>query len=120
MAKVLVIDDSPLIRAILGDYLHDLGHVAYLAATAAEALSLCAEQRPDLVIKDLVMKDTDPDALMRDLRLGNSALPIVVCTTSGRRQEVCAAIRAGADDFLIKPFSRMDVLRLLERYANAG
>ena len=59
MSKVLVIDDSPLVRAILCDYLRDLGHEPLAAGTAAEALSLCASEEPDLVIKDLIMQDAE-------------------------------------------------------------
>ncbi|MGE5549288.1 MAG: response regulator [Bacteroidota bacterium] len=116
MAKVLVVDDSPLVRVILCDFLRDLGHEAISAGTADEAISLCGAHHPDLVIKDLVMEDTDPCALMDDLRRIIPGLPIVICSTMGRRQEICAAIRAGATDFLVKPFGRDDVSSLMQHY----
>jgi len=117
MAKVLVIDDSPLVRMIVCDYLRDLGHEPLPAATAAEALSLCAAHDPDLVIKDLIMENTDPMVLMRELRDLRADLPIVVCSTIGRRQEICEALRAGANDFFVKPIGRVEIANLIQRYA---
>ncbi|MCL6614235.1 MAG: response regulator [Firmicutes bacterium] len=117
MARVLVVDDSPLVRVILCDLLRDLGHEPIPAGTADEALVLCARYDPDLVIKDLVMEDADPILFMEELRAINAELPIVVCSTIGRRQEICQALRAGANDFLVKPIDRAEVARVVERYA---
>ena len=116
MAKVLVVDDSSLLRTVLCDYLRDLGHEPLAASTPVEAIALCASHRPDLVIKDLIMKDTNPTALMKDLRRHRSDLPIVICSTSGMRREIRDALHAGADDFLIKPFSRHDIDVLIRRH----
>ena len=119
MAKVLVVDDSPLVRVILCDYLRELGHEALAAGTAVEALSLCAVHDPDLVIKDLIMEDTDPILLMEELREIDENVPIVVCSTIARRKEICDALRAGARDFLVKPIGRSEVARVVERYARS-
>lgn len=119
MSKVLVIDDSPLVRAILCDYLRDLGHEPLAAGTAAEALSLCAAYEPDLVIKDLVMEDTDPIILMEELLEIDADVPIVIISTIARRQEICEALRAGARDFMVKPLARDEVARVVQRYARA-
>ncbi|MGE5599750.1 MAG: response regulator, partial [Bacteroidota bacterium] len=91
MAKVLVIDDSPLLRTVLCDYLRDLGHEPVPAGTAREALRLCREQRPDLAIKDLLMEGLDPHLFLDDLRRIIPDLPVVICSTIARRQEICAA-----------------------------
>ncbi len=114
MTKVLVVDDSPLVRIVLCDYLHDLGCEALPAHTAEEALSLCRTHRPDLVIKDLIMEGTDTYVLMAELRDIIPNLPIVICSTIGRRSEICAAIRKGANDYLIKPFGLAEVANLLQ------
>jgi len=116
MAKVLVIDDSPMVRAVLLDYLDRLGHQSLAAASATEALSICTASQPDLVIKDLYMADTDPTELMQDLRRCRANLPIVVCSTSGQKHEIFVAIQNGANDFLLKPFALQDVATLIERY----
>jgi len=117
MARVLVVDDSPLLRVVLCDLLRDLGHEPIPAGTAAEALELCARYDPDLVIKDLIMEDTDPILLMEELRAINAQLPIIVCSTIARRHEICEALRAGATDFLVKPIDRAEVARVIERYS---
>jgi DNA-binding response OmpR family regulator len=119
MARVLVVDDSPLVRAILCDCLRDLGHEAYPAASARQAVFLCRMHRPDLVIKDLLMKDTDLLGLMNQLRLAKKQLPIVVCTTRTHREELVAAMRAGADDFLVKPFAPSEVASVIQRLTAA-
>jgi len=117
MARVLVIDDSPLVRAILGDLLRDLGHDPMVAATAEEAVTMCAQNDFDLAIKDLILGDSDPNELMEELKEVDADLPIVVCSTIARRQEIFDALRSGAIDFLVKPISRDDLDRAVRRYA---
>lgn len=117
MARILVIDDSPLVRAILGDLLRDLGHEPVMAATAEEAVAMCTHSEFDLVIKDLILGDSDPNELMEELKEIDADLPIVVCSTIARRQEIFDALRSGAIDFLVKPISRDDLDRAIRRYA---
>ncbi|NLG84117.1 MAG: response regulator [Firmicutes bacterium] len=116
MARVLVVDDSPLVRVVLCDLLRDLGHEPIPAGTAAEALEFCARYEPDLIIKDLIMEDADPILLMEELRAINAEIPIIVCSTIARRHEICEALRAGAADFLLKPIDRREVAQVIERY----
>lgn len=117
MAKVLVIDDSPLVRTILCDLLRDLGHEPIAAGTSREAVQLCIMHDPDLAIKDLVMEDSDPIILMEELKEIKADLPIVVCSTIARRQEICEALRAGAVDFLIKPIDGKALDKIVNQYA---
>ena len=116
MAKVLVVDDSALMRKMLCDFLRDLGHIPVPAGTVEEALYLCAAAKPDLVIKDLVMKDTDPASFLAQVRSIKSNLPVVICSTAGRQREIFSALKAGAADFLIKPFCPRDIAALVDRY----
>lgn len=117
MAKVLVVDDSPLMRTIIGDYLKNLGHESIPAGTAEEAFAACEDSEPDLIIKDLVMKDTDPLEFLQELMRRKPGLPIVICSTIGRKQEIFSALKAGAVDFLVKPFHPHEVAGLISRYA---
>ena len=116
MARVLVVDDSPVIRLVLCDLVRDLGHEPIPAGTAAEALELCLRYEPDLIIKDLVMEDVDPILFIEEIREINAEIPIIVCSTIAQRHEICEALRAGAADFLVKPIDRAEVARIIDRY----
>lgn len=115
--SVLIIDDDPANRLLLGDLLEASGYAVQRAADGAEALRLAAEHSPTIILLDLVLPDTDGYAVCRELRARSADPTPRIYLMSGldesdaRRQGEAA----GADGFLLKP---LRLAELLERLAN--
>jgi two-component system, OmpR family, KDP operon response regulator KdpE len=106
---VLIVDDEMAIRRFLRVSLAGEGYRVVEASTAAEALEQVAGQRPDAVILDLGLPDRDGLAVIRELREWSS-VPIVVLSVRDREGDKVAALEAGADDYLTKPFGVDELL----------
>ncbi|MGY1636389.1 response regulator transcription factor [Geodermatophilus sp. SYSU D00742] len=104
MAQLLVVEDDERIRTALIRALRERGHAVASAATALAGLQLAVEERPDLVVLDLGLPDLDGGELLRMLR-AVSAVPVIVATARDDDGSVVAALDAGADDYVVKPFS---------------
>ena len=108
MTRVLVVDDEPAIRRALAANLKARGYDADLAATGEEALSLAAGRHPDLVVLDLGLPGMSGLEVIHGLR-GWTEVPIVVLSARETEPDKVAALDAGADDYVTKPFG-MDEL----------
>jgi DNA-binding response OmpR family regulator len=104
MSKVLVVEDDPVVQAALVYALTDLGHVVQAVSTAVAALREAGTNELDLVILDLGLPDLDGVAALRMLR-GVSNVPVIVATARGAESSVVSTLNAGADDYIVKPFS---------------
>jgi two-component system, OmpR family, KDP operon response regulator KdpE len=122
-ALVLVVDDEPQILRALQTNLRGAGYGVATASTAAEALSTAAMRQPDAFILDLVLPDGSGIDVCRELRSWSSA-PILVLSVVGDEPEKVAALDAGADDYVQKPFGIDELLArlraLLRRAAPSG
>ncbi len=107
--RVLVVDDEPPIRKFLRVSLTAHGHHVFEAATGGEALSAVIAHRPDLVILDLGLPDMDGIQVTRTLREWTK-IPILILSVREHEQDKIAALDAGADDYLTKPFSIGELL----------
>ncbi len=103
MPTVLVIDDEQQIRRTLEINLQARGYDVALAATGATALTIAARVKPDVVILDLGLPDLDGLEVLEGLR-GWSAVPIIVLSARDNERDKVAALDAGADDYVAKPF----------------
>ncbi len=110
MKHVLVVDDDPAIRAMIGDYLSEQSVRVSTAANSRDMTRVLTADGVDLVILDLKLGDEDGLEHVRSLR-ENSDLPIIVIT-GHRREEVdrVVGLELGADDYLTKPFSPRELL----------
>jgi len=112
MTRVLVVDDEPQILRALQLKLRGAGYAVDTAATAADALAAAAARPPDAVILDLLLPDGRGTDVARELR-GWSTVPILVLSAVGEEEEKVAALDAGADDYVTKPFSVEELLARL-------
>ncbi len=118
---VLIVDDDPFIRRLIATTLEDVsGFELRQAADGQEAVDASDETPPAIVFLDIDMPRLDGLSACRVLRERHGAdLRIVMLTAAGRDQE-SAARDAGADLFLTKPFSPLDLLRLVDDLAGAA
>jgi two-component system, OmpR family, KDP operon response regulator KdpE len=109
---VLVIEDEPLTRRLLRPALEGQGYRIVEAATATEGLAQASSYNPDLVLLDPGLPDLDGLDVTRRLREWSSA-PIIVISARGQERDKVAALDAGADDYLTKPFTLGELLARL-------
>jgi two-component system KDP operon response regulator KdpE len=107
-----VVDDEPQILRALQTSLRAAGYDVFTAATAEAALTEAAARRPDAVILDLVLPDGNGTTVCRELRTWTSA-PVIVLSAVGDEAEKVAALDAGADDYVTKPFGIDELLARL-------
>lgn len=107
--KILIVDDEPAIRRFLKASLETEGFQIVAAENAAEALTAVAQAKPDLVILDLGLPDLDGMEVIRRVR-ESGALPIVVLSVRNDEPGKVAALDAGADDYMVKPFGVEELL----------
>jgi DNA-binding response OmpR family regulator len=106
--RVLVVDDERKIRDVVGSYLERQGYQVALSEDGESALAAMTEQRPNLVVLDLVLPDIPGEEVARAIR-GVSNVPIVMLTAKSSEDERVAGFELGADDYLVKPFSAREL-----------
>jgi DNA-binding response OmpR family regulator len=104
MPAVLLVEDDSIIRSALVKALTRAGHAVSSVGTAMEGLREVAQHRPDIVVLDLGLPDVDGAAALRMMR-GDSDVPVIVATARSGEANVIRLLNAGADDYVIKPFS---------------
>ena len=111
MARVLVVDDAAFMRKVLTDTLSKGGHeVVGEAANGLEAVDRFRELRPELTTLDITMPEKDGLTALREILSFDPGAKIVMCSALGQESKVLEAIRAGAKDFVVKPFQPERVL----------
>ena len=112
MTRVLVVDDEAPIRRAMRANREARGYVVDLAESGEQALQLAARHHPDVVLLDLGLPTMDGLAVIDGLR-GWSQVPIVVLSARGNERDKVAALDAGADDYVSKPFGMDELLARL-------
>lgn len=104
--RILVVDESRTIRNIQKNTLRTLGHEDVAeAANGLEALASIAKERPDLMLVDWNMPKMDGITLIRKVRETDKALPIIMVTTEAEKSRVLEAVKAGVNNYVVKPFT---------------
>jgi len=108
MKECLVVDDSSVIRKVARRILEDMGFTIREAEDGAQALNRCAEQMPDAILLDWNMPVMDGLQFLQELRSapGGNGPKVVFCTTENDAGQIARALRAGADEYIMKPFDR--------------
>ncbi|HWI62788.1 MAG TPA: response regulator [Symbiobacteriaceae bacterium] len=109
MPRILVVDDEPQIRRFLRAALAAESYDVVEADTVRQALALASAERPDLVILDLGLPDGDGLTVVTSLRTW-SDLPVIILSVRGQESDKIAALDAGADDYLTKPFGAGELM----------
>ncbi len=121
VARVLVVDDEPDIRATIRDILEDEGYEVDLAESAAAAREARRRQRPDVVLLDIWMPDLDGVSLLREWsERGGLPCPVIMISGHGTVETAVEATRLGAWDFLEKPISLAKLLLVVGHALEAG
>ena len=107
----LVVDDSAVIRKVARRIVESLGFSVFEAEDGSDALERCAEAMPDVILLDWNMPNMDGYAFLQALRQapGGHQPKILFCTTENDVGAIARALRAGADEYIMKPFDR-DIL----------
>ncbi len=116
LPPILLIEDTPSLQLLYRAALTKAGYAVVTAGSAAEGLELLLEATPQVILLDLVLPDRDGLDLMREMLQLHPGLHVVVMTAHGSINKAVEAMRAGAHEFLVKPF---DEARLLNVVANA-
>jgi two-component system, OmpR family, KDP operon response regulator KdpE len=119
MTRILVVDDEPQILRALAINLRARGYQVDLAPNGETALTLAGRAHPDLVILDLGLPGIDGTDVIRGLR-GWSSVPIIVLSVREREADKVAALDAGADDYVTKPFGMDELLARLRAALRRG
>jgi DNA-binding response OmpR family regulator len=119
--RILIVDDSPTIVALLRKFLQQSGYITLEAGDAEKGVELARAERPDMIFLDIVLPGMNGFAALRALRRDPATREIPVVMISGNEQatEQFYAQRIGADDFMKKPFSRYEVFARIERLLDA-
>jgi two-component system, OmpR family, response regulator ResD len=107
--RILIVDDEPTVREVLGQYLQLEGYMVLQAADGLEALRLAEASPPDLVILDLMLPGIDGLDVCSRLR-AKSAVPILMLTARTEDADKFAGFEAGTDDYITKPFRAREVV----------
>ena len=119
MTRVLVVDDEPQIRRALRTNLAARGYDVELAATGEEGLAKASARVPDVVVLDLGLPGIDGIDVVAGLR-GWTTVPIIVLSVRDGEADKIAALDAGADDYVTKPFSMGELLARLRAATRRG
>ncbi len=109
--SVLVVDDEPTIAEVVSRYLERAGYRTRVAPDGPRALELVADQRPDLVVLDLMLPGIDGLEVMRRLRESDrERIALILLTAKGEESDRVIGLRLGADDYVVKPFSPAELV----------
>ncbi|MAT35604.1 MAG: sigma-54-dependent Fis family transcriptional regulator [Ponticaulis sp.] len=120
--EILIVDDEPDIRDLIGGVLEDENYTVRTASTAERALTAISERKPELVILDVWLQGSGMDGLemLRYLQSIDPIMPVIVISGHGSIETAVTAIRRGAYDFLEKPFKADRLLVIVERALEAA
>lgn len=114
--SILIVDDAEFMRVMLRDIVEDMGcQVIGETGHGKRAAGMYEDLRPDLVLLDITMPDRDGNEALGDILAVDPTARVVMISALGQKNQVLAAIKAGAQDFVVKPFDHERVRETLAR-----
>ncbi len=110
MSRILIIEDETPMRRALADVLEGEGYRALTAADGEIGLRKAVDEKPDLILLDIMMPKLDGYAVCAELRRLENLVPVLMLTAKGQVEDRVTGLDAGADDYLVKPFSTEELL----------
>ncbi len=110
MSRILIIEDEAPMRTALADLLTAEGYRVLSAADGESGLQRALDEKPDLILLDVMMPKLDGFALCAELRRLALTVPVLMLTAKGQIEDRVTGLDAGADDYLVKPFSTEELL----------
>lgn len=110
MSRILIIEDETPMRTALADVLEGEGYRALVAADGEIGLRKAVDEKPDLILLDVMMPKLDGFAVCAELRRLGNTLPVLMLTAKGQIEDRVNGLDVGADDYLVKPFSTEELL----------
>jgi two-component system chemotaxis response regulator CheY len=116
MARVLIVDDAAFMRMMIKDILEKNGfEVIGEANNGVKAVEMYKKEKPDVVTMDITMPDMDGIEAVRQIKAFDASAKVIMCSAMGQQTMVMDAIRAGARDFIVKPFQADRVLEAIKK-----
>jgi two-component system chemotaxis response regulator CheY len=116
MARVLIVDDATFMRMMVKDILEKNGYeVIGEAGNGVKAVEIYKAENPDIVTMDITMPEMDGIEAVKQIKEFDPSAKIVMCSAMGQQSMVMDAIRAGAMDFIVKPFQSDRVLEAVKK-----
>jgi two-component system response regulator ResD len=117
--SVLVVDDEPVITDVVSRYLERAGYATRVAADGLDAIRIAGDQRPDLVVLDLLLPGLDGLEVMRELQ-ERQPTRVIMLTAKGEASDRIAGLQRGADDYVVKPFSPAELVARVDAVLRRG
>jgi len=109
MARILICDDEPGLRAVIKRYAHFEGHETTEAGDGKEAVDACEREVFDLIVMDIMMPEMDGFAAVQEIRK-NSDVPVIMLSARGEEYDKVLGFELGVDDYVVKPFSSKEMM----------
>lgn len=108
--RILVAEDDPAILLGLKDLLSSEGYSVITATTGLQALTIYREQKPDLILLDIMMPGKSGYDVLKEIRHQDTSVPILMLTAKGQEVDKVVGLELGADDYIVKPFGTQELL----------
>ncbi|OCT11172.1 two-component system response regulator [Paenibacillus pectinilyticus] len=114
--RIIIVDDAAFMRALLKDHLISLGHeIVAEGRNGHEGVHLYKQYKPDLVTMDITMPELDGILALKEIIKFDPRASVIMCSAMGQQKLVIDSIRAGAKDFLVKPFNKDRIGEAVDR-----
>ena len=115
--RILIAEDDPVTSRFLSSLLREDGYSVQVAADGEHAYEMAREQRPDLILSDLVMPYRDGYAVLRALRMDEQLkrVPVLILSMLDGEEDIVRGLEEGADDYVIKPFNARELLARIRK-----
>lgn len=116
--KILIVDDSPTARDLITGVLQHEGFKILTASNGEEALMKAQNESPDLILLDVVMPGQNGFQVCRKLKSSDCTkdIKIILVTSKSQKSDRFWGLKQGADDYLVKPFEKSDLLKCIDHY----